>query len=583
MVQFLSPGIKVIEQESKIRNIRGVATSIGAFIGTAERGPIGKATLITSFEDFLNTFGGFTAYSQMGRAVNGFYQNAGEGAPVYIVRTAHYTDITNASSLTAVKATTILTDALAANTLRVNAANEGAWGNKLQISTTLSSKFSTTINDAAGLPVGATSVNLASVEGVRIGSVLKFDDTTDNVTVVITDIQNNRVFFAATVTHGGGGGPIADGAAVTEQSFDIQVYEADVLVEEFLNVSMEDTNLVDYVEARINGVSQFIEVEDLDSASDPPSDRPANTVKKFLVSGNNGLSGLTPADFAGNSGSKTGLYALDEVQVINLISIPDSQTQVAQLGLMAYCELRKFPLGILSSPLGLNITQAVNYVTTTLAANTSRSAFFYPQLKVFDSATASEILVPAEGHIMGIYARTDGNIGVQQVGAGEYGQIQGITGFENKLTESQGNRDILYPNNINPLARIEGLGRVVFGSRTLSLAGGIGSQINERRTFAFVEQSLDLGMKWVLFKNNTPEFRKTVEQTIASFLAVLRLDGVLEDFFVDVGEGLNNALVRAQHKLVALVGLKVPDTIEFFELIVTKDTRAQEAALAELV
>ena len=43
MPEYLSPGVYVEEVSSGIRPIEGVGTSTGAFIGIAEKGPIGGA------------------------------------------------------------------------------------------------------------------------------------------------------------------------------------------------------------------------------------------------------------------------------------------------------------------------------------------------------------------------------------------------------------------------------------------------------------------------------------------------------------------------------------------------------------
>jgi len=586
MTQFLSPGIKTREEEAKIRNIQGVGVSVGALVGICEKGPLGVPIDVYSLEDFINKCGRAVPNSKLFWVVKGFYDNAGEGALLYIVRTCHYTDISDRDTATATLSTVTLQDTTGTpeDTLKVDASSEGAWANTLQITVENASRFSTTLNNGGVLANGATSAILTSVEGIYSGKVLKIDDATNNTTVVVSKVENKRVYFVSPVS--GLAASIADGAGVLEQSFTISVFQSDELVETWANVSMSDLDEQDYVENRINNEtsgSQYIRVTDLDSSGAPNTDRPAPVSKSFLAGGGDGLSGIAASDFVGSSASDTGLYALDSVDVINMVGIPESQTQVAQGGLLDYAAVRRYPLAVLSSTAGQSVTSAVTYFNETLAANSSRGAAFYPQLKVLDPTTQKIIVIPADGHVMGVYARTDGLRGIQQVGAGEDGQIFGIIDFENGETKIEGKRDLLYQAKINPMCNYTGLGRVIFGSRTLSKTGGIGSQINERRVFSFIEQSLDLGMRFVLFKNNTPAFRKTVKDTIDTFLVGQRLAGVLESFYVDVGEGLNNAVVRSQGKLIAVVGLKVPDTIEFFEIVVTKDTRALEEALASLV
>lgn len=580
---FLSPGLKVREVPPRVRTIQGVPTSIGGLVGISERGPIGEAKLVTTLEDFIQNYGGPIDEGFLYWSAKGFFDQAGEGAQLYVTRTAHYTDITDVNTLTAVASSGTVQDTggTPQDTLTINALTEGTYGNQIQYTIENATRFSTTINQAAGLQNGDTSVLLTSTSGVRKGTVLFFDDGVDSITKVVDRTENQRAYFDTPVA--GLAAAVDDGGTVTEVSFTIRVYESDFEVEVFDFVSMEDTNAADYVETRINGNSLYISVVDEDSTNGPGIDRPAPvTTPTFLTGGDNGLTGLLDTDLVGNAGTKTGLYAFDRVKFINMVSIPESQSNVSQLGVIDYCEGRDFVVGILNSPLGLDEQSVVSHVVTTLAANTSHSAFYYKQLLVADPINGGDKIIPAEGHIQGIWARVDANFGLAQAPAGELAQVRGIIGFENDNAQSQGERDLIYPERINPLIQSDNLGRVLFGSRTLDRTNGIGAQINERRVFNFIGQSLINGLEFILFKNNTPDVRATVRDTITAFLVIQKQFGIIEDFYVDVGEGLNNALVRATGRLVAAVGIKVPDTIEFVEILMTRDTRAQEAALEEL-
>ena len=52
------PGVYLEEISSGVRTITGVATSITAFIGRAQRGPTNEAVTINSLGDFERIFGG---------------------------------------------------------------------------------------------------------------------------------------------------------------------------------------------------------------------------------------------------------------------------------------------------------------------------------------------------------------------------------------------------------------------------------------------------------------------------------------------------------------------------------------------
>ena len=97
--QLLSSKIVVVEEEPRVRGIPSAPTAVVGAIGITERGPIGQATLVTSFEEFETKFGGFTADSDLALAAMGFFENG--GSQLWVVRTVHHTDITDPGSATA--------------------------------------------------------------------------------------------------------------------------------------------------------------------------------------------------------------------------------------------------------------------------------------------------------------------------------------------------------------------------------------------------------------------------------------------------------------------------------------------------
>jgi phage tail sheath protein FI len=111
--QLLASKVVIVEEEPRIRNIPALPTAVVGAVGVTERGPIGQAVLVTSFEEFAERFGGFTPNSDLALAVHAFFQNGGQ--TMWIVRTVHYSDINTPASKTSTAATaTIPTAALVA-------------------------------------------------------------------------------------------------------------------------------------------------------------------------------------------------------------------------------------------------------------------------------------------------------------------------------------------------------------------------------------------------------------------------------------------------------------------------------------
>lgn len=123
---LLSSQTSVQEEQPQIPQVTGVASNRCGMVGITERGPVGTATLSTSFDEWQAVFGGDNANSDAVHAARGFFDNGGQ--ELYTVRTVHYTDITNASSKTSAKGTrTIQTAALANTAGSVLCANAGPY------------------------------------------------------------------------------------------------------------------------------------------------------------------------------------------------------------------------------------------------------------------------------------------------------------------------------------------------------------------------------------------------------------------------------------------------------------------------
>ena len=112
--QLLSSKVVVVEEEPRVRGIPALPTSIAGAVGVTERGPIGEAVLVNSFEEFQDRFGGFTADSDLALAAMGFFENG--GSQLWVVRTVHFNDVADPATATAVRSFGYLTAGAAAPT-----------------------------------------------------------------------------------------------------------------------------------------------------------------------------------------------------------------------------------------------------------------------------------------------------------------------------------------------------------------------------------------------------------------------------------------------------------------------------------
>lgn len=74
------PGVYIEEVPAGVGAIEGVPTSITAFIGRAERGPVDEPVRIRTLADYDRRFGGLWANSMMSHSIRHFYRNGGTDA-----------------------------------------------------------------------------------------------------------------------------------------------------------------------------------------------------------------------------------------------------------------------------------------------------------------------------------------------------------------------------------------------------------------------------------------------------------------------------------------------------------------------
>ena len=119
------PGVYIQELEPNVRTLRGVPTSITAFVGRARRGLVDEPVRVQGFAEFIRLFGGLWEESLMSYAVNHFFLNGGGDA--LIVRVHHE----SAPGQRDRSFGDLPADGGGA--LRLEAASPGTWGDRLRV------------------------------------------------------------------------------------------------------------------------------------------------------------------------------------------------------------------------------------------------------------------------------------------------------------------------------------------------------------------------------------------------------------------------------------------------------------------
>jgi hypothetical protein len=232
------------------------------------------------------------------------------------------------------------------------------------------------------------------------------------------------------------------------------------------------------------------------------------------------------------SASNLGVYALSKIDELMQVCVPDFAGDTTITGdLLTYAASRAaLPSGgdrfiILAVPKGSTATQAVDWFRNQLSSFSDYAALYWPWVKVPDPVNAGRtITVPPLGHIAGVYARTDATRNVGKAPGGTVdGQLRYVTGLEFDQI-SQGERDLVYPNKINPLISSPQTGTAVWGVRTISNQSQW-RYINARRLFMFLEKSVYNSTFWIVFENNGTALWSRIKAQLDSFMSALFADG----------------------------------------------------------
>ena len=128
---------------------------------------------------------------------------------------------------------------------------------------------------------------------------------------------------------------------------------------------------------------------------------------------------------------------------------------------------------------------------------------------------------------------------------------------------SQGQRDNLYINKINPIGTFTGRGIVVFGQKTLNPVASALDRVNVARLVNYIRDRLDEAMRPFLFEPNDDITRQNAKTTVDRFLGQLVTARGLFDFLT-VCDSSNNTPDRIdRNELWVDIAIQPVKTIEF--------------------
>jgi len=258
----------------------------------------------------------------------------------------------------------------------------------------------------------------------------------------------------------------------------------------------------------------------------------------YQSAGTAGSDGTFPGvtEYGGDPLLHTGFYALDKVDLFNLMVLPGDREipEATYLQLVGpasiYCNQHRAFLLVDAPDSWTNVdipvadASAVNSLRSLVQKD--HSAVFYPKVQYSD-AGLKKLIGPA-GIIAGLMARTDSQRGVWKAPAGTEAALFGILDLEVNLTDLE--NGVLNKLGVNCLRKFP-TGIVNWGARTLDGSDDIGSEwkyIPIRRLALFLEESLFRGTKWIVFEPNDEPLWASIRLNLNAFMLSLFRQGAFQ-------------------------------------------------------
>ncbi|MFJ1927696.1 MULTISPECIES: phage tail sheath family protein [unclassified Streptomyces] len=355
MPTYLTPGVYVEEVQSGARPIEGVGTAVAAFVGFAHNGPFHAPTLVTSWDQYTQLFGGFAEGTYLPHAVYGYFANGGGAA--YVVRIGGPAE--GASQADGARGS----QPAAAEPVELGgfliAARPGVSGVSVEIA------------EADGENPPEDRFKVLVRQGDKVAETYEASTRKNVKGYLVTQTRSSTLI------------------AVTEQRNAAQSKPA------AQTLAVPDAPAPP-------AASGSGEVARLD-ASEYVGDAAART----------GFGGLEAID------EITMVSVPDLMSAHQRGDIDAEGVRTVQLAVIAHCEQMGDRVAILDTPPGLSAQQVRTWRNDEAGYDSRYATLYYPWVRVFDPAAGRNTTVPPSGHIAGVWARSDAERGVHKAPANE--------------------------------------------------------------------------------------------------------------------------------------------------------------------
>lgn len=274
------------------------------------------------------------------------------------------------------------------------------------------------------------------------------------------------------------------------------------------------------------------------------------------------------------------LQAFDEVDLINLITLPGITAAEAVSAALDYCRKRRAIL-IVDPPASVSTPAAIEELVREGGfPRSSNAALYFPWVIISDALSNSEPRsLPPSGTIAGLIARSDRTGGVWKAPAGKDATLHDVQALTHALTDPE--TRTLNALGVNCLRSFSGAKPVAWGARMMGSNDNAPPEqkfLPIARLSLFVEESLHRGMGWVAFEPNDDRLWSRLRGTVEDFLHALYQQGAFvgrtpaEAYYVKCDRTTTSAADIERGVVNVLVGFAALKPAEFIMLRVRRQT-----------
>jgi hypothetical protein len=572
---IVSPGVLAIENDQSFVTQQPVQAG-AAIIGPTVKGKVGIPTLVTSYSDYLNKFGatflsGSSTYTFL-TSITAYNYFAGGGTTLLVTRVVSGSTSTDWTPATS-------------SFISSSAHSAGSpYNTNVFVLETLSEGI---IMNSVG-PTGSNDTLLSGSSENYRWQIVSPDTTNGTFSLVIRQGNDSSVQQSTLETWG----PLSLDPFASN-------YIEKVIGNQVENIAVDNGEYYLQMSGSYPNQSSYIRVKQVNQTTPNYFDNVGNPKLEYTGSipttqsgvFGNGKGNIIPTGIAGayyeniTNANIQGLTANAYTESISLLANKDAYNYNLLVAPGLIADPTNFPLhnNVVNQMVTIAqqrgdfmvVTDLVGYgsninpvVTSAQSKDTSYAAAYWPWLYTVDPSTSNLVWVPTATLIPRVYAQNDAIAYPWFAPAGiNRGIMTSVVKTERVLT--QGNRDLLYKNNVNPIANIataNGSAITVFGQKTLQKRTSALDRVNVRRLLIELKNYISQVADTFVFEQNNEITRNNFLSLVNPYLSLVQQQQGLTSFRVIMDETNNPPSVVDQNQLIGQIYLQPTRTAEFIIL-----------------